>query len=122
MNLVNFTPHAVTLLAGGASVTLPPSGGVARVSTCDELADCLSLQAEAFGLDDRESFPVDLFTQSYGEVTGLPEERPGVVLLVSGMVRAALPERMDLASPGGLVREDGRVIGCTHLVVNARQS
>ena len=86
------------------------SDGVARVSTHETRQQVLTFDDGAM---------LELYAQEYGEVTGLPPEEEGVVLVVSGLVRAALPEREDLASPGGLVRDEkGRVVGCTHLVTN----
>lgn len=41
---------------------------------------------------------------SYGEVSGLPEPEPGVVIVVSQLVVGACPERTDLAFPTGLTR------------------
>jgi hypothetical protein len=53
----------------------------------------------------------------YGEVIGLPEEKEGVKLIVSGMVRSALKEkgiiRNDILVPGMQFRnEAGQVVGC----------
>jgi hypothetical protein len=62
---------------------------------------------------------VELTHTTYGEVSGLPPYIPGVYLVVSGMVRSALPTRLDLVSPGELVRDMmGCPIGCKGLVVN----
>jgi len=59
-------------------------------------------------------------TTSYGRVEGLPEPETGVLYLVSAVVRAAVPGRADVASPGDLVRDgEGNVIGCRHLILNA---
>lgn len=109
MNLRNFTPHDVNLVTDADVLTLP-SEGVARVSMSNEDRGTLTLSNGA-------DFPLSVST--LGEVTGLPEEVPGTYLLVSGMVRAACPTRMDLLSPGELVRDDkGRVQGCTSLFCN----
>ena len=55
----------------------------------------------------------------YGAVVGLPEEQDGVLYIVSGLVRAALPDRKDLASPAKLVRNDkGEIVGCEALEIN----
>ena len=49
----------------------------------------------------------------------IDDEQPDVLLIVSAMVRQALPDRKDLASPGDLVRdENGAVIGCGNLIIN----
>ena len=106
MNLVNLTPHAVTIvLPSGDTVTLPPSGTVARCSTSSEVV------GEVNGI------PVSRV--SYGEVVGLPEATEGVIFIVSALVRSAVPHRKDVASPGDLVRDAaGAVVGCKGLVVN----
>ena len=106
MNLVNLTPHAVTIvLPIGDTVTLPPSGTVARCSTSSEVV------GEVNGI------PVSRV--SYGEVVGLPEATEGTMFVVSALVRSAVPHRKDVASPGDLVRDAaGAVVGCKGLVVN----
>jgi hypothetical protein len=100
--LVNLTPHAV-VLSGGPS--LPPSGSIARCSQ-------VSSPAGEF-----EGIP--LSRTVFGAVEGLPEPAPGVMFLVSALVRGAVPHRKDVASPGELVRDpEGRVVGCKGLIVN----
>lgn len=103
--VVNLTPHPVTV--GGR--TIPPSETVARVSVVPAPAGTFAA--------------IPLTTQQAGEVVGLPAPIPGVLWVVSGMVRAALaagPDpRLDLVSPGDLVRDvDGRVVGCESLVLS----
>lgn len=62
---------------------------------------------------------VAVYRTVFGEVTGLPDYEEGTYLLVSTMVREALPLRRDLVSPGQLLRnEEGQVIGCLGLVGN----
>ena len=68
---------------------------------------------------DKKVDGIDLYRPVFGEVTGLPEYEEGVYLLVSAMVREALPLRSDLVSLGQLLRDDnGNVIGCLGLVGN----
>jgi hypothetical protein len=101
MKIVNLTPHTVKLVG----VLEIFSTGVARVS---------STQEEVGRIDG-----VPLVRATFGEVTGLPAPEEGTLLIVSAMVRAALPGRTDLASPGDLVRDEaGQVIGCKSLIVN----
>ena len=58
---------------------------------------------------------IPLSRPSHGEVTGLPEPVPGVLLIVSRTVQQASP-REDLVVPTGLIRDEaGRLIGCTSL-------
>ena len=102
MELRNLTPHAIVLVNGP---TLPPSGSIAR---------CASSSTPA-----GEHGGVALVRTVFGAVEGLPEPEAGVVFVVSALVRAAVPHRSDVASPGDLVRnEAGAVVGCRNLVVN----
>ena len=107
MTLVNLTPHPITI----GTVTVPPSGTVARVSVTRE-------QVGVIPLEDGSAIP--MFETHFGEVSGLPLP-DGKVFIVSAMVRThpSLSERLDVASPGQLVRDDaGRVIGCDGLDLN----
>lgn len=102
MTMVNLTPHAITLPGG----EIPPSGQVARVAveyteTGEEVLGAAIVRAE------------------YGQVTDLPAPQPGTIYIVSALVRAACPDRRDLASPARLVRDDaGRIIGASALEVS----
>lgn len=101
----NLTPHAVTLVTADGPITWPPSGQVARVSTEVEPVGYAGL--------------APLRVEQPGPVTGLPEPQRGRWYIVSGQVRTACPERLDLVSPGALVRdENGQVVGCEAFIVN----
>ena len=100
--IINLTPHAIVVVDGG---TIPASGIVARCSSKSEPAG--------------EHSGVALTRVSFGAVEGLPDPEPGVLYIVSGLVRSAVPSRSDVASPGDLVRDAaGAVVGCRNLVVN----
>lgn len=105
MTMINLTPHAMNIKTADGWVTVPPSGTVARVSS----------EATPAGSIDG----VALSRVTFGEVTGLPEPVEGTILIVSALVRLALPARADLASPGEPVRDAmGVTGGCIGLVVN----
>lgn len=107
MTIKNLTPHTITVLGLSTSVwsqvaVLEPSGEVARVSVTRELAGEIS------------GMPV--YRSTYGTVVGLPDEVVGVALIVSAMVRLAVPHRRDVYSPGELIRgADGQPVGCRGL-------
>lgn len=109
--LKNLTPHEVKIfkLVGTVpdlDVVIEAGESVARVS-------CEYIKV------DKKVAGIDLYRPVFGEVTGLPEYSEGTYLLVSAMVREALPLRKDLVSPGQLLRDDnGNVIGCLGLVGN----
>lgn len=109
-HFINLTPHAINVLAEDKSphFVLPPSGGIARVSTSRHRVDVLYSEQAPEG--------VAVFSVRYGEVTGLPQSKAETCFVVSMMVKAACPNRTDLLSPGELVRgDDGQPIGCIGL-------
>ena len=103
MNIRNLTPHTINETVSGQSY--PSTGTVARVTTTN------------IRVATWEDSPI--LIQVAGEVTDLPDQQGGTALIVSAMVRLALPGRGDLLSPGDLVRnEDGQPIGCDGFVSN----
>lgn len=107
MEIVNLTPHEIVVVGTETSpmAALPPSGEVARVAMTREVV------GEVAGL------PV--YRSQYGFVIGLPEPVDGVALVVSAMVRLAVPGRRDVFSPGELVRNGGgQPVGCRGLEGN----
>lgn len=111
VTFINLTPHELNIYNSSSELLLklpkPPNGEAdsARVET-EETHYCYSNS-------------VELFKQKTGKVYNLPEEQKGVCLIVSAMVRCALPERKDLASPGKLLRnKQGQPIGCQGLIIN----
>jgi hypothetical protein len=108
MFIVNLTPHTINIVQENGEIRTFVSNGIARVSSVSEPVG-----------DTGGDNPVILNRVQFGNVQGLPEYAPGVLYIVSAMVRAAKPSRTDLASPGDLVRDDaGNVIGCRNLIVN----
>lgn len=102
MQIINLTPHDVTFVNDeGKPIMTIPSSGVTRV------ASTTAIVSEFNGIPVTET--------TFGQVEGLPEERPGVVYIVSRMVATAA-KRNDLYVPGMQVRDaEGRVIGCKSL-------
>jgi len=103
----NLTPHRITISNEDQSImlTIPPEDVPARC------LEATTTQGEFDG------FP--LVSKFYGNTENLPSPEKGVLLIVSQMIREALPDRKDLASPGDLVRdEDGEVRWAGSLVVN----
>ncbi len=106
MTIINLTPHAINLIrADGTIKTFAPDGTVARAE------QILSK------INNDLDFP--LVVERVGKVVGVPNEIENRMILVSAMVRTLFPRRMDLASPGELVRDsEGKVIGCKNFIVN----
>lgn len=115
---INLTPHALNIRrADGSFLTLSPSGTVARVN---EVRQEIRMEDYPFGVADAwidQDIPVR--TSAYGPVTGLPDPSETNAYIVSAMVRLAAPDRLDLLSPGELIRDDaGKPIGCDGLTAN----
>jgi hypothetical protein len=103
--IINMTPHDIVIVGDDKTRTISKSGSVAR----------LNVTSKCCGYFDG----VELASTAYGPVIGLPDYQTDTLLIVSAMVRSALPNRPDLASPGELVRDEkGNVIGCRNLIVN----
>lgn len=103
--LINLTPHTVSIINGERVTEIEPSGEIARIAAISEK------------IGTAASLP--LFVTRYGNVTGLPPAQSGTFFIVSSIVRIAHPERTDLLSPSGLLRNsEGRVVGCTGFDVN----
>jgi len=110
--LINLTPHTinVAVLDGdGAMMSIPPSGDVARVAASADDAGHVKVDGEA----------ISLSRVAFGAVQNLPAPEAGTIFIVSALVRGAVPQRRDVASPGDLIRgADGQPIGCQGLIVN----
>lgn len=101
MSIINLTPHPITL----PDRIIPPSGQIARVAVTQS--------------DAGQHGGIPLVRGTYGQVQDLPEPSPGVLLVVSAMVRSACPDRSDLASPARMVRDaTGAIVGCDALEIN----
>jgi len=109
MQLINLTPHELSISANGATVVIPPSGNIARVAT----------EREESGTIEFQGVQIPISITKLGTPVGLPEEEPDTLLIVSGMVAGhpAMRDRLDVVSPGPAIRDsEGRVIGCDGLV------
>lgn len=104
--IVNLTPHALNIvITPDNTLTVEASGTVAR------LPEIIRPAGKWDGI------PITI--TSYGEVEDLPAPQEGVLFVVSALVRLAVPDRKDVASPGRLIRnEAGVIIGCVDLTVN----
>jgi hypothetical protein len=106
--VINLTPHVIRLIGDTATVELPPAGPAARVVLLPDRHD---------GQIRIGSLLVPLKqTAASAEVTGLPEQRLGVLLIVARPVAEALPQRDDLLYPHDTIRDaNGTVTGCRSL-------
>ena len=111
----NFTPHPLNIFdeTGTTKLLTIPSEGVARVTQTNKNLDPIQVG----------DVTIPIAETRFGAVEGLPEPEPGVILVVSRIVRSALPSRDDLivpdSGPNGAVRdENGRIIGVKGFLAN----
>jgi len=107
MTILNYTPHTIKVVLDNKTNEFA-SQGVARCSFKSEKV------AEVDG--------IPCFATKYGEIENLPPQKDGFAIVVSALVRSQAPERLDLLSPSGLVRDgQGNVIGCSGFDTNGIQ-
>lgn len=120
VKIVNLTPHPITLDGAAGSITVPPSGTVAKVST-DE-------RVYAPGIFTAAGY-IPYINRKFGGVTGLPEQpEDGTIYIVSSMVLSAVEVDAKLnhrwwaylyapdTGPTARRDEKGNVIAVTRLV------
>lgn len=103
MKIKNFTPHPIHICnyAGEVTRVLQPEGLV-RLKTVTVPAG------------EIDGIPVT--RTEFGQPEGLPEFKEGVFIVVSQLVKTALPSRSDLLVPAEVVRdENGNIVGCKSL-------
>ena len=109
MNIVNLTPHVLNFMPegpDGPTVTIPPSGIVARCATSRVQVDTVTV--------DGITIPVN--RTQFGTVAGLPDPQPDTIFVVSALVAQAVPDRSDVFIVDDAVRDDqGRIIGARAL-------
>jgi hypothetical protein len=105
MNLVNLTPHEITIMGEGWKLSIPASGTVAR---CAE-------RKTPVGVIYCDGVEIPIIRISFGEVTNLPEPKEDTIYIVSSIVASAA-KRDDVLVVADLVRNDqGQIVGARKL-------
>lgn len=93
-NIINLTPHAITIkLATNLYHTIEPTG-LARVESKQVPYGMFQI--------DHDGIDIGIVKTEFGEITGLPEPQPGVIFIVSMLVAQAA-KRSDVISPDTFV-------------------
>lgn len=103
-NIINMTPHPVTVLDSidGVVKVFPKGESTIRLSVNTVPAEAIAGIATS--------------TTVFGEPVGLPEYVEGTYYIVSQLVKSALPQRNDLLVPAEVVRDaNGVILGCRSL-------
>ena len=113
INLINMTPHPVTLRGEWGEITIQPSGQVVR-------AQAITHHVASLYLDDEAGF-IPVVEITYGEPEGLPDLEPNTFYIVSWIAAQAIrkhhPEIADrFLVPSNLVwDEQGRIVAARAL-------
>ena len=105
--VVNLTPHAITIKVDGGDITFQPSGKVARVS--EKASKPTRINVFGFPIAGKATFT---------DVIDLPEPIDGTIFIVSGLV-AQNVARPDVFSPatgpddGAIRNEKGHIVAVT---------
>ena len=101
----NFTPHPINILDA-------KNKNIATIESCGQIR----LAASTIPAGNHEG--IALTKTVFGDPEGLLGFEAGTLLIVSQLVKSALPERTDLVVPAEVVRDEkGRIIGCRSLGV-----
>lgn len=115
LTIINATPHDITF-KGTTEIVFKKSDIVARVETKSTKEDFIEYGDET----------IPLYSNSYGDIVGLPKAETGTLYIVSALVLSANKEgknqRNDLIAPdtspnGGAVRENGQIKAVTRFVI-----
>jgi len=86
VELVNLTPHPVSVITPTGTMTIAASGNVARVNVSEQPTG-----------DTINGVPIKM--RVTGGVQGLPAPKPGIFYIVSSMVLSAVIGRSDVIAP-----------------------
>lgn len=106
--IINCTPHPVSIIK-------KLSNGHTMLKKLFEPAEVpVRLAVQTVRKGEMEGVP--LSHTVFGEPQNLPEQRKGVLLIVSQLVKNSCPWRRDLVVPAEVIRDNrGNVIGCESL-------
>jgi hypothetical protein len=101
--IINLTPHTVILIRDGKEIRKwnKPSNETPLPRLVEELL--------IDGISEIDGVPIK--NKNYGRCENLPDPKPGVYYIVSGLIASAL-QRADLLVPNAVRDENGQIIGC----------
>lgn len=106
----NLTPHPITVQVDEARYTFQPADQPIRLNVVIK-------QVTAYGQEK-----IQVITKEFSKPNYIPEEKEGVLYLVSLPVaqymRQKFPDRSDILTIGNYIRDkNGAIVGCTNLAV-----
>lgn len=123
MKIVNLTPHVLNIVCKGTTLSVEPSGKIARLT--EKVFETLPALVVTTGWGAANYHEVPIVVKGMEQIIDLPQPEDGVVYVASALVakEAVNAGRVDVLCPGTLVRDDkGVVIGCNGLVRPAAET
>lgn len=115
MAITNMTPHAIHVHGTNDIVEFPPSGSTIRLKTETAFVKWVEPYDAGIAITTTK-YGEPVVIDANGNESQLRPEIEGDYLIVSQLVKSALPERKDLLVPAELIRdESGRIVGCKSL-------
>lgn len=112
MQLINLTPHPITIALSNDTFIVPTCNKIARVSTKKDLLKTIIINDVEVPIYFTTFGEVEL-TSSDGSIEEFPEQKAGVLYIVSSIVKNAMMDRADVVVPTEFIRDDvGNIIGC----------
>lgn len=118
MKIVNLTAHVLNIVGKTGTMSIPPSGKIARLKEKIVRTAPPLIVVDGWGEANHHEIPV--VVKGMEQIIDLPQPEDDVVLVTSALVaqEAVNAGRHDVLCPGTLVRDDkGVVIGCQGLVL-----
>lgn len=115
--LVNLTSHPIHILGVDCKtvVLTIPSTGLVRLKANTVWVGTMGLNGME-GFDRFTNGGVRFTATEFSEPEGLPEPVEGTYLIVSQLVKTALPNRKDLVVPAEVIRDtNNNIVGCRSL-------
>lgn len=111
MEFVNLTPHTINIKTPDSTITIPPSGKVARVNMLEKENMPIQIQGNSIPVISRSPVGID----------NLPKPKDGTIYLVSSIVLDNLQEnRNDVFAPDtgitAIRNEKGQITAVKRLV------
>ena len=111
MTILNLTPHVINVLVGSEMVNIQPR---TKKEGDKEVIFPARLSVKTVAAEPIGNIPTSVTV--FGEPQDLPNEKEGTFLIVSQLIKNALPNRKDLLVPAEVIRDEkGNIVGCQSL-------
>lgn len=129
MNIINLTPHTINIYQvtdlveigkpGSNQWALPDGDAPQPIRVIpSEVIPATAPRVETRHQPAGELDGVPCWRAEFGQPYNLPDAQPGTIYIVSALVASAAPDRKDLATVlGGVKDATGRICGCVGLAV-----